>query len=176
MGLFGKLKDKDPKKLHVPIDVDKPFGNSGLTDEMITLTKAFASIGMTQKQVAESLGVTPNQFSTWLQKYERLIDAWNAGILQRRQRAFTCYMSQAFPMEKDKKTGKMAPTNKGNPQLMIQYMRSVEGWSETNKQVIEDDRKTFEEMGREERLLRIAALEKKLSAQKDRELEEFVDE
>lgn len=177
MRIFGgKIKEKDPKKLYVPEDEEKPYGNSSLTEEKINMVKAYASIGMNKTQIAECLGISVGQFNNWLDKYEKLIDAWNKGVMSRRQRAFTCYMSQAFPMSKNKKTGKMEPTNKGNPQLMIQYMKSVEDWSETNKQIVEDERKSFDEMDKSERISRIQALEKKLAKQKEKELEEFIDD
>src|SRR6056297_797108 len=162
MKVFGRFKKQKLEDKYYPDDPDKPYGSSGLTDDIIIQVKGLSRLGLSQKQVAEAVNGNYGTFCEWLKKYEPLVNAWNEGVLSRRQRAFTCYMEQAFPMEKDKKTGKFKPSGKGNPALMIQYMKSVEGWSETSKQIVEDDRQDITELDAQAKYARIKKLEEKL--------------
>jgi hypothetical protein len=152
---------------------EKPFGKSSCDEDCVNKAEVYASMGFTERQTAEAIGVNPPTFLTWLDRYTRLREAWNRGITKLRTRAHTCFMEQAFPMRRDE-DGLLKPTGKGNPQLILAYFKSMEGWTETSKQIIEDDRKTFDEMDKEERILRIKELENKLKIKKNKEIEDFI--
>jgi len=168
----GKYHEYNSDKNRYTSD-EAPFGSSMCDDECVHKAEAYASIGFTEAQAAEAIGAHPTTFRTWIDKYPRMRDAWNRGVTKLRLRAHQCLMEQAFPMEKDARSGKHTPTGKGNPQLMLAYFKSMEGWTETSKQIIEDDRKTFDDMDKHEKIKRLEELEEKTRQKIDKVLEEF---
>lgn len=101
------------------------------TDLDANSIEVMTSFGMSLHGVADELGVCHDTVERWKKNYPAIEEAFIRGRAKRRKRAYACYFGQAFPIDK---TGN--PTYKGDPSLMIYWMKTREKWREPEKNLV----------------------------------------
>lgn len=92
--------------------------------------EVLTSIGLGLHAVADDLGVSHDTLERWKKEYPEIQKALDSGRAKRRKRAYTCFFSQAFPIDEHGR-----PTGKGDASLMIFWMKTREKWKEPPKDV-----------------------------------------
>jgi hypothetical protein len=87
--------------------------------------ETLTAIGLNMGIVAADCGVSRDTLERWAREYSDVATALSRGRMRRRKRAYNCFFQQAFPIDSQGR-----PTLKGNPQLMIFWMRTRERWVE----------------------------------------------
>jgi hypothetical protein len=100
----------------------------------VQLCKSLTSLGMPTWAVAEEIGISKDTLERWMKDYPEIDAAIKKGRSLRRERSYTCFFQQAFPVER-LENGKSKPTGKGDPSLMIFWMKTRERWKEPPKDV-----------------------------------------
>lgn len=104
------------------------------TEGDVKVITMLSSIGFPIGAIAEELGISKKTLERWVIEYPRIADAVKKGRSKRRERAYKCFFEQAFPITKTD-DGRSVPTRKGDPSLMIFWMKTKERWKEPPKQV-----------------------------------------
>lgn len=90
--------------------------------------ESLTGVGMPMEVVASECDVSRTTLERWVREYEDIASALRKGRKKRKMRAFSCLFEQAFPLEK--RGDKMVPSGKGNPALMMFWMKTREGLSD----------------------------------------------
>ena len=88
-------------------------------------------VGLPLRIIGEELGLTKKQVENWIRTHKGFKKAYQDGKNAARIRAYTSLYTQAFPF--DRKTGE--PTCKGDPSLMMFWMRTQAGWKEPERTI-----------------------------------------
>ena len=88
------------------------------------------SVGLGVHAVAADLAVSHDRIEDWRKEYPEIEAAFQIGRLKRQKRAYACFFNQAFPVDEKGK-----PTHKGDPALMIFWMKTREKWKEAAKDI-----------------------------------------
>jgi hypothetical protein len=99
----------------------------------LEIIKIWTANGMDKRTVAAEIGIGTTTLDIWCREYQEIRRAFETGRKLRRSRATRCLYQQAFPVD-----GKGNPTCKGNPALMMFWMRTREKYSDYDKNTRSD--------------------------------------
>lgn len=121
--VFYKLENKKEGLKHR----DKRLPN---TNDLVQI-RTESAIGLNTATIATGLGISKDTLEIWINEYDEVFAAIETGRAMCRKRAYACFYSQAFPIDENGR-----PTNKGDPSLMIFWMKTRCRWKEPPKDLI----------------------------------------
>lgn len=98
-------------------------------DDIIEI-KNHIMYGLNITNTAAQIGVSKKTLERWAKRYPQIADAIRKGRALKAKRACLCYFEQAFPLDENNK-----PTKKGDPSLMIFFMKTQLKWKEPDKNI-----------------------------------------
>lgn len=130
-----KKRPKSPPGMDLRID-PKNFPN----EEKLREIQALATLGYSKNDIAEAIGIDRHMMDRMLAIPEsRVREAVSKGRELNRRRSYRCFVEQAFPMEKiwdeESQEYTVRPSCKGDPSLMIFYMKTRYRWKSPDKKL-----------------------------------------